>query len=58
MMLAPVSTIAEMNTELRALIDGMGMQMDCGCGGTLRATNAIFAEAPGEREVQQRVPLI
>ena len=58
MMLAPVTTIAEMNTELRALIDGMGMQMDCGCGGTLRATIAIVAEAPGEREVQQRVPLI
>src|SRR3954462_12588737 len=58
MMLAPVQNIAEMNKEPRALVQGMGLAFDCGCGGKLDATIAIVAEAPGEREVQQKVPLI
>ena len=58
MMIAPVSTIMEMNSELRAVVLGAGLPFDCGCGGRLGATVAIVAEAPGEREVQQHVPLI
>jgi uracil-DNA glycosylase len=58
MMLSPVSSVAEMNRELKACVDGMGFQFDCGAGGRTDATIAIVAEAPGEREVQQRVPLI
>ena len=57
-MLAPVKNIAEMNTELRALVSGMGYEFDCGAGGKLDATIAVVAEAPGEREMQQKVPLI
>ena len=58
MMIAPVKNIAEMNTELRAVVSGAGLAFDCGAGGKLDATIAIVAEAPGEREVQQRTPLI
>ena len=35
MMIAPVSSIAEMNRELRACVDGVGFQFDCGAGGKL-----------------------
>ena len=58
MMIAPVKTINEMNNELRACVLGAGLAFDCGCGGKLDSTIAIVAEAPGERETQQRVPLI
>ena len=58
MMIAPVTTIAGMNSELKAVVESMGFAFDCGCGGRLDATVAIVAEAPGEREVAQRVPLI
>ena len=34
------------------------LAFDCGPGGNLHSNIAIVAEAPGEREVQQRVPLI
>jgi uracil-DNA glycosylase family 4 len=57
-MIAPVSSISGMNSELKACVSGMGFAFDCGAGGKLDATIAIVAEAPGEREVQQRVPLI
>ncbi len=58
MMIVPVSTIAEMNYELRACVLGAALPFDCGAGGNLQSSVAIVAEAPGEREVQQRVPLI
>src|SRR3954471_20778321 len=58
MMIAPVSSIPAMNLELKACVSGMGFAFDCGAGGKLDATIAIVAEAPGEREVQQKVPLI
>jgi DNA polymerase len=57
-MIAPIKSIAEMNSELKALVEGAGFAFDCGCGGRLDATIALVAEAPGEREVQQKVPLI
>jgi DNA polymerase len=58
MMIAPVKTIAEMNHELRACVLGAGLPFDCGAGGNLHSNTAIVAEAPGEREMQQHVPLI
>jgi uracil-DNA glycosylase family 4 len=58
MMIAPVKNIAEMNSELRACVQGAGFEFDCGAGGRLDSEIAIVAEAPGEREVQQRMPLI
>jgi uracil-DNA glycosylase family 4 len=58
MMIAPVKTIGEMNVELRAVVCGAALDFDCGAGGNLHSTVAIVAEAPGEREVQQKVPLI
>ena len=58
MMLEPFKSIAEANAELRALCLGAGFDFDCGCGGKLSSEIAIVAEAPGDREVQQRMPLI
>ena len=58
MMIAPVSTIGEMNNELRACVLAAGLAFDCGPGGNLHSNIAIVAEAPGEREVQQKQPLI
>ena len=58
MMKEPFRSIAEANHEIRALVLGSGLAFDCGCGGRLTSTIAIVAEAPGEREMQQRVPLI
>ena len=57
-MIAPVKTIGEMNAELAALCGAAGLDLDCGCGGNLNSATAIVAEAPGEREMQQKVPLI
>src|SRR5215469_12957983 len=58
MMIAPVHSIKEMEHELRAAVAGAGLDFDCGCGGNINAPIAIVAEAPGERELQQHVPLI
>ena len=58
MMIAPVKTIAEMGHELQALTLGAALPYDCGPGGRIDAVVAIVAEAPGEREMQQKVPLI
>ena len=58
MMLEPFKSIAEANTELRALCHGAGFEFDCGSGGNLNSEIAIVAEAPGERELQQHMPLI
>ena len=58
MMIAPVSSITAMNSELRAVVEGMGLAFDCGAGGRLDARIAIIAEAPGDREVQQKEPLV
>jgi uracil-DNA glycosylase family 4 len=58
MMQSPILSIADMNRELQALVLASGLEFDCGCGGRLTSTIAIVAEAPGEREVQQKVPLI
>lgn len=58
MMIAPVKSIMEMNHELAAAVAAAGLGFDCGCGGRIDATIAVVAEAPGERELQQKVPLI
>ena len=58
MMIAPVKNVQEMNKELRALVEGAGFAFECGSGGRVDATIAIVAEAPGERELQQHMPLI
>ena len=57
-MIAPVANVNEMNTELRVAIQGAGLEFDCGAGGNLAAQIAIVAEAPGEREMALRSPLI
>lgn len=58
MMVAPVTSIREMNHELAASVAAAGLQFECGCGGDINSPIAIIAEAPGERELQQHVPLI
>ena len=57
-MIAPVKNIADMNKELYAVIGASGLVMDCGCGGRVDASIAIVAEAPGDREVALKQPLI
>jgi len=47
-----------MNHELAAAVSAGGLSFDCGAGGNINSPIAIVAEAPGERELQQRVPLI
>jgi len=58
MMISPVTTIAEMNSELRALATAAGLEFDCGAGGRIDAAIAIVAEAPGDRECSLKQPLI
>jgi uracil-DNA glycosylase family 4 len=58
MMIHPVHSIADMNHELSACVAAAGLQYDCGPGGRIDSPIVIVAEAPGERELQQRVPLI
>src|SRR5262249_16343763 len=50
--------VEEMNRELVAVCGAAGLVYDCGCGGNLNSTIALVAEAPGEREGQQKQPLI
>ena len=57
-MIAPVSNVKEMNSELAAVIGAAGYEFVCGCGGILNSSIAVVAEAPGERETQLRTPLI
>jgi len=58
MMISPVTTIAEMNSELRTLATAAGLEFDCGAGGRLDAAIAVVAEAPGDRECNLKQPLI
>ena len=57
-MIAPVANIKEMNSELYAVVSASGLVFDCGCAGNLQSTIAIVAEAPGDREVALKQPLI
>ena len=57
-MIAPVKSVVEMNHELHAATASAGLPFDCGAGGRIDSPIAIVAEAPGERELQQRNPLI
>jgi uracil-DNA glycosylase family 4 len=58
MMTGPYTSIKDANHELRALVGASGLSFDCGSGGNINSTIAIVAEAPGERELQQGIPLI
>lgn len=58
MMIHPVNSIADINHELAAVVASSGLSFDCGAGGSINSDIAVVAEAPGERELQQRVPLI
>lgn len=57
MMQLPTS-IAEMNNELRVRCASADLPFDCGAGGNIGARIAVVAEAPGDREAQQKQPLI
>ena len=58
MMIAPVTNIKEMRSELAAAIGAAGLECDCSCGGNINSNIAIVAEAPGERECALKEPLI
>jgi uracil-DNA glycosylase family 4 len=47
-----------MNRELALRCAAANMAFDCGCAGNFNSEIAVVAEAPGEREVQIRQPLI
>lgn len=51
-------TIMEANREISSLAGAAGLVVDCGAGGNPLSTIAFIAEAPGEREVQTKQPLI
>ena len=57
-MMQGIDTIERMNTELAARCGAAGLDFECGCGGNINSEIAVVAEAPGEREVQLRQPLI
>jgi len=57
-MQGPFVSIQEANHDLRAITLASGLSFDCGAGGDIRSSIAIVAEAPGERELQQHIPLI
>lgn len=57
-MLQTITTTRDMNKELEFLCGANGLQFDCGCSGNILSTIAVVAEAPGEREVAQKAPLI
>lgn len=57
-MMQSIDTIARMNAELAARCGAAGLGYDCGAGGNINAEVAIIAEAPGEREVQVKQPLV
>lgn len=53
-----VASIGEMNRELITRAAAIGLEFDCGCDGIFNAELAIVAEAPGEREVALKQPLV
>lgn len=57
-MIEPFKSISEANYELAAATLAAGLSFDCGAGGRIDANIAVVAEAPGERELQQKMPLI
>jgi uracil-DNA glycosylase family 4 len=58
MMSSPVTSIRDMNNELVALVGASGLSFDCGCGGSITSEVVIVAEAPGDRELGLKTPLI
>jgi uracil-DNA glycosylase family 4 len=57
-MIGSVTNISEMNKALKERCESVGLEFNCGCGGLFNASIAFIAEAPGDREVEQRVPLV
>ena len=58
MMSGPWTSIKDCNYDIRAVTLASGLDFDCGSGGNISSTIAVVAEAPGERELQQGIPLI
>jgi len=53
-----ISSVGDMNRMLAKKITSMHMLYACGSGGSVNAEIAFVGEAPGEREVQVKAPLI
>jgi uracil-DNA glycosylase family 4 len=49
---------AELKERFTLQAQTAGLQVECAMGGTMNATLAIIAEAPGRNEVAQGIPLI
>lgn len=58
MMKAPFQSIREANHELAASAAAAGLPFDCGASGSITSELCIIAEAPGDREVALKQPLI
>ena len=57
-MMQGINSIETMNSELRKRCAAAELTFECGCGGLFESEVAIIAEAPGDREVQLREPLV
>lgn len=53
-----MKTITELRDAFAMQAQMAGLQVECAMGGTLNATLAVIAEAPGRNEVAQGTPLI
>ena len=53
-----MTTTAELKERFTAQADAAGLQIECAMGGTVNATLAIIAEAPGRNEIAQGIPLV
>lgn len=53
-----IKTAKDMNAELRARCESLGLQYQCGCDGLINAEIAVVSEAPGTREVSLGIPLV
>ncbi len=53
-----MQSVAELNREYEARARSLGYQVDCAADGMFNAQIAIITEAPGEREVTLKVPLV
>ena len=53
-----INSIQSINAEIARRCNSAGLQLDCGSGGLFNSTIALVAEAPGEREVALKQPLI
>jgi len=53
-----IQTTEQMKLELADRIERHGLEFQCGCDGSFLSEVAVIAEAPGDREVETKKPLV